>query len=566
MSDVENALYSKEYFLQDYICRFCWAKDAMIECTWKSPLFFKVEYCMNIDLSQDDPGYYPNKVCQECYDKIEQFYDFKTFCHNANDKLYRILNNDLDALAINADLSPTVVKAVKNEITEHTICEESIDGFSNSPQRSELSLQNILESPKSTKESPDNNITCTRQEEKAKPLNKFEENPEKNCITRKKSSKTKTFNKETTKNPIKQSYRRKKCSSYCNICCENFSDQDTFIKHNSEAHGIEKDGRFKCFGCGKLHQSRKARLGHEGQFCKELENGYKCSLCNRYLPKRGAYEKHMRDHRLNKVIELPEDSLFKCNKCMEQFTKKADLKVHFESHAPKKMYVCETCGKVFSRRDYLNKHNVTHTGDKRYVCPHCGFRTTQKNNLTIHIRKHTDERPYSCDLCPQRCVSSSNLRAHRRRHLGLNSFQCTICNKKFGYRLSLKEHIAITHERSQSYPCEHCPSVYARKKGLKRHLLSKHCGIETSKHSGIETGKEKIENTAHNTSVVLYQTDQLLNKYSVVEASKEKMENPAQNTSVVLYKSDNVQETYTNLNDVDKNSEGKVYCIEIKVI
>ncbi|XP_061725897.1 zinc finger protein ZFP2-like isoform X2 [Cydia pomonella] len=140
----------------------------------------------------------------------------------------------------------------------------------------------------------------------------------------------------------------------------------------------------------------------------------------------------------------------------------------------------KSCGRVFTRQDYLHKHKLTHTGTKQHVCPHCGFRSTQRSSLIVHIRKHTGERPYSCDMCPQRCISSSNLRAHRRRHFGLKKFHCTICDKKFGYKVSLEEHIESSHHRSQTHPCPHCGAHYSRKRGLKRHLTAKHCENEPS--------------------------------------------------------------------------------------
>ncbi|CAH2062351.1 unnamed protein product, partial [Iphiclides podalirius] len=182
----------------------------------------------------------------------------------------------------------------------------------------------------------------------------------------------------------------------------------------------------------------------------------------------------MRNHRENVPIDVPLD-IFKCVKCFKLFSTKANLSKHKSVHdSEKKNFVCESCGRVFTRQDYLHKHKLTHTGVKQHVCPHCGFRTTQRSSLTVHIRKHTGERPYSCDVCPQRCVSSSNLRAHRRRHLGLKKYECTICSKKFGYKVSLEEHVASAHERSQTHACQQCGAVYTRVRGLRRHQLAKH--------------------------------------------------------------------------------------------
>lgn len=267
----------------------------------------------------------------------------------------------------------------------------------------------------------------------------------------------------------------------CSICHLNFDNNDDIVKHNSDFHGVEENGTvFKCFGCDKRFKSRRRRLGHESKFCQGLKDGYKCPICVRYLPRRRLYEIHMRNHRNNRSTDLPDD-IFNCKKCVQSFKCKKSLNEHYLLvHESQKHFVCDSCGRVFTRQDYLHKHIMTHTGEKKHKCPHCDFKATQKSSLTVHIRKHTGERPYSCDLCPQQCTSKSNLIAHKRRHLGLKQYECLICNKKFGYKLSLEEHISSTHERSQTYPCQLCGASYTRTRGLRRHLLAKHGGGVTA--------------------------------------------------------------------------------------
>ncbi|KAH9633860.1 hypothetical protein HF086_013749 [Spodoptera exigua] len=52
--------------------------------------------------------------------------------------------------------------------------------------------------------------------------------------------------------------------------------------------------------------------------------------------------------------------------------------------------------------------------------------------------------------------------------------KCRVCSKKFGYKVSLEEHISSAHVRSESHPCEHCGATYTRLRGLRRHLVAKH--------------------------------------------------------------------------------------------
>ncbi|KAJ2940196.1 hypothetical protein O0L34_g11762 [Tuta absoluta] len=141
-----------------------------------------------------------------------------------------------------------------------------------------------------------------------------------------------------------------------------------------------------------------------------------------------------------------------------------------------KEFICETCGKAFSNRTLLNMHQTMHTGERKYHCAHCGFRCTQKQNLISHIRTHTKERPFQCDMCPARWTTQSSLQRHRRSHFGIKLHKCHYdnCDKKFAYPVSLKEHIAINHEGTASYPCTFCGQVYLRKGHLRKHWKKKH--------------------------------------------------------------------------------------------
>ncbi|XP_059044898.1 zinc finger protein 558-like [Achroia grisella] len=454
-------LYTYEYFLQENICRFCWRPEAdreiisvesAKESVVKNELVDKIRDCLDLDLYDDN---YPKKTCTTCCSKIENFYEFKISCREKDIKLRDIFKNKINrTLPLEKCVKVEKIEDISNlELENNQLNGEFLnlqqsDGESNyEPSENEIEL-NLVK------------------------------------VKRKK-------------------YKPKRSPTYCNICRVDFETTDKLNIHNAESHGIEeKSGLFKCFGCEKRFKSRKTRLGHEINFCKGLKDGYKCGMCTRFLPKRRMYESHMRDHRHNPnaSVELPED-IFECAKCLQCFKTRECLKTHLSEHdADKKHFVCETCGRVFTRQDYLHKHKLTHTGTKQHVCPHCGFRTTQRSSLTVHIRKHTGERPYSCDVCPQRCISSSNLRAHRRRHLGFKKYECNICNKKFGYKVSLEEHIASTHERSQTYPCEQCGAIYTRVRGLRRHLLAKHAKQDVKIN--------RIDKTTTNGDVYLKMTTQ----------------------------------------------------------
>ncbi|KAM3957341.1 uncharacterized protein ACR2FA_008518 [Aphomia sociella] len=429
----DSDLYTYEYFLQPDICRLCWCRNAekgisrdgksTKQSFVKKELVDKIKDCLDLNLC--DNNYYPKNICSNCHTKIEKFHEFKMLCQEKDRKL-----RDIYKRKLNKEVG--LQARVKVEKIEDIL--EDLD----------LMISATLHSDENDYQHSENDIDNTE---------------------------------ETVIKIKKKKYIPKRSSTYCNICRLDFKSVDGLNRHNADSHGIEAESSiFKCFGCERRFKNRKTRLGHEINFCKGLKDGYKCSLCGRFLPKRRMYESHMRDHRHNPndSIELPED-IFECAKCSQCFKTREHLKNHSSVHdGDKKNFICETCGKVFSRQDYLHKHKLIHTGTKQHVCPHCGFRTTQKSSLTVHIRKHTGERPFSCDVCPQRCISSSNLRAHRARHLGFKNYECKLCDKKFGYKISLEEHVSATHERGMGHQCDLCGAVYSRVRGLRRHLLTKH--------------------------------------------------------------------------------------------
>uniref|UniRef100_A0A1E1WJY7 Protein krueppel n=1 Tax=Pectinophora gossypiella TaxID=13191 RepID=A0A1E1WJY7_PECGO len=316
---LHSDLYTKDYFLQENICRFCWSKNANrdlftniceMDSEVNNPLIYKVQSCLDINLDLEITTNYPKKVCEICFCKIESCFEFKRFCEDSDRKLREIFEKD--------DLNPST------HLTEsaNNLKLEKLDDFPELDLSKSDTLDSFLDSL-----------------QPASPT--LEESPE---------------NIGTTKKTKTSRYKPKRGSTYCNICCLDLKSRETLIQHNSESHGVESNGEFKCFGCEKRFKTRKTRLGHEINFCKGLKDGYKCSLCDRHLPKRRMYESHMRDHRNNTTVELPEE-LFKCAKCYKQFNTRDNLKKHMKIHdGEKKNYVCESCGRVFTRQDYLHKH------------------------------------------------------------------------------------------------------------------------------------------------------------------------------------------------------------------
>lgn len=301
---LDDDLYTYEYFLQEDVCRFCWNRNADQEISsktkgndveMKNVLYCKIQECLNIDLCDENWPHYPKKACIDCCTKIENFHNFKHFCHETDKRLYEIFKNHNNNITTELQVPNSNVKI------------EKIDQYPNLNLSRSDSFDSFLDS---LQNSDHDHMT----QEDYKPIKK---------------------NLKTSK------YKHKRTSTYCNICHTDLKSEENFGIHNSKSHGVENKDQFKCFGCEKRFKSRKTRLGHEINFCKGLKDGYKCEVCLRFLPKRRMYEAHMKDHRENENVELPDD-LFKCIKCFKLFKSKEKLKCHMIVHdGEKKNFVCE---------------------------------------------------------------------------------------------------------------------------------------------------------------------------------------------------------------------------------
>lgn len=303
LNTLESDLYTYEYFLQDDVCRFCWCKEADHEIFAKSPqkqqilknvLLDKIRECLDLDIKE---GTQPYKACVSCYTKIEEFYAFKQVCKESDRRLHDIFTKYSKTFTESA----TIDVKIEKDDTDFSDLETKTDWI-------------IFDSVHETDDSE------SLSEIKAK---------RKKSIGKKKKS----------------TYKKLRTPTYCNICRLDLGTKEKLASHNDQAHGIEEEsGLFKCFGCDKKFKHRKTRLGHEIAVCKGLKDGYKCPKCERYLPKRGMYEAHMRDHRRQPNVELPED-IFQCFKCLMLFKTKISLQEHMAQHEQKK-FVCEVSSQI----------------------------------------------------------------------------------------------------------------------------------------------------------------------------------------------------------------------------
>ncbi|XP_020294588.1 zinc finger protein 813-like isoform X2 [Pseudomyrmex gracilis] len=151
--------------------------------------------------------------------------------------------------------------------------------------------------------------------------------------------------------------------------------------------------------------------------------------------------------------------MYRCNQCLQQFSKLGNFRVHACLHGNNR---CEHCDQSFATPKALQLHVKVHESDvdpsqKTFICVTCGTEFCSHKSLRLHSRMHAPVRarhvdapegtPNATFTCPEcgKTLSESYKDAHMTLHTG-DSVTCTICNRKFDSADSLAMHAAVHTE------------------------------------------------------------------------------------------------------------------------
>ncbi len=102
----------------------------------------------------------------------------------------------------------------------------------------------------------------------------------------------------------------------CNKCDETFSTKSRVRKHYTK-HLLNRV--YKCHGCCQRFIRREDRDRHMCRY-KDILRWYMCNECDKVFLTKTKLNKHIMNHKLNKV--------FKCQDCYRKFTHKEDKDRH----------------------------------------------------------------------------------------------------------------------------------------------------------------------------------------------------------------------------------------------
>ncbi|XP_050093406.1 myoneurin-like isoform X2 [Anopheles aquasalis] len=128
-----------------------------------------------------------------------------------------------------------------------------------------------------------------------------------------------------------------------------------------------------------------------------------CESCRDVFLDKVSYEKHLKHHRLGRVI---------CKMCNKGFKSVAVLNAHecrYESST-----LCWICGNITDTTKKHKRHMQSHMPEGTWACQLCPLRFNSKTVLKGHVRTHKKDRGYCCDVCGANLSSKRNLKYHQR--------------------------------------------------------------------------------------------------------------------------------------------------------
>ena len=164
---------------------------------------------------------------------------------------------------------------------------------------------------------------------------------------------------------------------------------------------------------------------------------------------------------------------------------------------------CKVCEKRCSSTQKLKNHiRKRHVGKTPYFCGECNWYYGDSQSLKVHLRKHLigEEKKaaaHTCDVCQKSYSSLGKLNEHKEKH---EDIKCRYCQKSFAYNRTCKAHEVescpqrpaaqeptVEEQGVEDAPvlkrwyCHICDSNFSARRNLKKHLNSKHDGVEVAK-------------------------------------------------------------------------------------
>ncbi|KAL5281400.1 hypothetical protein ACFFRR_005040 [Megaselia abdita] len=374
---------------------------------------------------------FPKFVCQDCFDKMTEFYIFYESCQESTRKCLEMLNTN-------------IVK-YEMEIVKQELQDESV-GFSDRSFNLELS---DCEEDDHESENGDHDF------DPEDPLDPDAE--EELDMKPKAQKKTKSSSGEVFS---------------CDKCDKRFFKEFRYRAHMRVHEGLKG---YECPKCQKTFAKASTQAAHIRDVHEEPGANHQCSYpgCDKVYSRLQTLKWHQKSvhEKGGEPAENKTHPLIICEECGKTFKNMNSLKKHRYKHTGEQLpFECEECHKRYITKHKLKEHMMRHAGIKNFVCPYCNMRKTTRHELKTHINYHTKEKQYSCNFCNYIGNSSGNLSRHVRIvHEGIKEYACRFCDRKFGKAETCKHH-EMTHTGEKPHECGVCGKRFIQAVALKTHM------------------------------------------------------------------------------------------------
>lgn len=367
--------------------------------------------------------------------------------------------------------------------------------------------------------------------------------------------------------------RKHEPGKYCEVCCKNFPSMDSYLNHSHAkvvkecnmcglifatqgglskhlrcTHKIPTDKTVFCHICNAGFYDKRQLKPHFMRV--HLQVSYTCQFCSKLFKAKESYRRHLmfkhpdkyveetKTHKCEKcpevyvnefelcrhinmahnettevVIKKEEQefnrNLFKCTKCVNEYSTWEELRVHFEqTHHANEETQCQACGELMPRSE-LPKHMKMHDNIEM-TCKYCEFKTMSRFSMTQHTLRHKNAATITCDFngCRYKTFYEDAMAKHKRRHNDLGvKLQCASCPFQTMNKYILKYHEEAhstgkkrytcdqcdyatilpanlvqhkyKHSTEKRFKCEVCPFATKYNTSLRFHIRKKHCDLPT---------------------------------------------------------------------------------------
>ncbi|XP_055910891.1 zinc finger protein 665 [Eupeodes corollae] len=434
-------------------CRTCLesTKEIKYSIFAISDLQKKITVCTSLPAEPDDG--YPTNLCEPCYIKIEDFFNFQQMCISTRKRYQMFIDSEKKLYKTELgddanDLSTDLIQFTEPK-------EEKEDSY----ECSEFPEDDISNAKRQDDSSSDNDRDESDDDE---PIVKYR------VSNKDISSKDRKVNENAKTSEEIKSFSSK-INLECKICKKIFMNSDTFEEHMRTHEGLKP---FACEQCDKSY-ARPGRLKvhirvkHEGKPFSCPEPGCNKTLCTKQTLDKHIAELHSETN-VNNGIKTKQ--LYICEECGKVLKGLSTLKNHMFLHSGQpRPHACPQCHKRYMTRCKLKDHMNRHAGIKNFVCPHCGAKKSSRSELKNHINYHTKEKTYPCQICDMVFNNIVNYSRHRRVvHEGIKNFKCSYCEKSFG-KSETRKHHEMTHTGERPHECKICHKKFIQIVSLKKH-------------------------------------------------------------------------------------------------